>query len=255
MGLREQAIRFRRTSWGGGWSQALATEIYLALLQAEDVQPGQNITVNLGEDGTFRLPRGGGDLDLGLTLPELEFPPFTDNPGGDELDDQDDNRPDEGTRTRTERRTVRGVYPGMILSGTGNTYTVRLYPNSSQGSAPAVDSSGVSDAVAELLAEGDGGITVEGVKQLQIAEGETIPPGTWAMVFRVTNFAIKTTETVRRGSGEREREVETSTAGEPDTVRVTESGQVERVVSRDVEISVVSRFHEMAVPVWLGSAG
>lgn len=55
------------------------------------------------------------------------------------------------------------TFPGKVLSGSGNTYSVRIYTK------------GINNAG-----------TVVQVKQLQISNDETIPPDTWCLVAKVT---------------------------------------------------------------------
>ncbi len=58
------------------------------------------------------------------------------------------------------------VYPGMVAGGSGGTYTVNIYKQGLTGPATGVQ-----------------------VKQLQIAGGENIPTGTWALVSKGVNSA------------------------------------------------------------------
>jgi hypothetical protein len=207
-GLADQAIRLKRTRWKD--PQILAEELFLILLQDQANDPGPT-NITFPDDSNTQAPFEiiPDPLD-GFLLPDLELP--LPNPNPAELEQDAPEEVDQaGTRRRKRTKTItqvlRTVMPGVVTDGSGDTYACTLYPN-----GPDED-----------------GVAVTGVKQLQIDSGETIPTGTWGMVFRFTRYKIITTEVVELGAGT----------------------QVERVISKTTRVKVVKRSHCMQIPVWL----
>lgn len=215
--LREQAVRLRRTKWKDK-VDLLADEIFQILSSVPDTSPGQ-VTIDQG-DGLppITLPPNFTDSPFGdFVLPDLDLPSYDSNPVGvertaipDPLNGLD-NQPTRYLKTTKYIQRTRVVCPGVVVSGSGDTYRVRLYPN------------GLNDG-----SSGGSTLTVT-AKQLQIASTEAIPAGTWALVWRYTESEVELAQIVESGAG---------TAGE-------------REVSRETRVRVVRREHCMQVPVWL----
>jgi len=215
--LREQAIRLRRTKWKDK-VDFLSEELFQILSSIPDTSPGQ-ITIDQGDGSPpLTLPPSFTDSPWGgFVLPDLDLPSYDSNPVGVDRTDLPDpenglgNSPNRYLKTTKYVQRTRVVCPGVVVSGTGDTYRVRLYPN------------GLNDA-------SSGGSTLtETVKQLQIATAETIPAGTWALVWRYTESEVELAQIMESGAG---------TGGE-------------REVSRETRVRVIRREHRMQVPVWL----
>ena len=112
-----------------------------------------------------------------------------------------------------EYKWTRDTVPGVIGSKISDTtYNVTIYPNGQlvtmnpQASNPQVEALSVV------------------VTQLQIATGETIPPGTSAMVSKIAEFRIMTTELYNAQA---------------------------RTLTKSVNVQELQAAYYMQVPVWL----
>lgn len=192
--LRDEAIRMKRTKWRDR-TDLLAQELF-AIFASIDVPTTGPVTVDTGNGNpvTYDDPRLFQGTFGDLVLPDLNLPDFEDylNPNGVELAEPDtaDASPVRRRRQRRRVQYVREVFPGTVVSGTEDTYQVKVYPNGF--TAATVPASSFLGSPASLPA---GDATVE-VKQLQIADGETIPAGTWALVWSVSVVLITTDEEV-----------------------------------------------------------
>lgn len=233
MGLREEAVRLLRTKWR--FAQPLAEELFLILLQAREVNPGP-VSIDLGDGDTVTVPpRQALDPFGQFNLPDISLPGGLTgegngggtnggNPQFTELDDLPDPRDADQLPTRHERvhstlTRKTEVFPGEVgeKNGDDGTYTVECWP---------MGRNGFTTGGQEFSAKS---ITIEGVEQMQIAEGETIPAGTWAWVWRMSVIKTSVHETVEVGA----------------------AVQGERVPSTRTSVSVVHQEHAMIVPVWL----
>lgn len=225
MGLSGQAFRLLKCSWED--PQLLAEEMYLILLTDQDsVTAPTSVQQGTASDPT-RLPPGlANDPIPDLNLPVLDFPVSPDNPfdlqqgPSETLPSQDTNFHRQRKEVETTTQHTRSVVPGKVGTGSQGRYNVTLYPNSSQASQ--------TEAV-EFLEVGDLPIS-GGVKQLDGALD--VPAGTWTMVFRHTQWEIKTTRVLESGGGI----------------------QGEKEVSKSVEVRVVARHHEMQAVVQSSSS-
>ncbi len=203
------------------WKDAdlLAQEMYEILSQDQPETTGP-MTIN-GNDGSTGKPGPPAEPDPfgGFTFPDMFLPDFQ-QPVEDVQDEpnNDDQSPEQTPSTRrkktvTQTRHLRTVVPGLITGGSGTTYQVDLYPNGSTAT-------GTNGAVVKKTVT---------ATQLEIAEGETIPAGTWAMVFWHMEVQIITRKILESGGGT----------------------QGNRSVSTTTEVKVVKQDYEMQVPIWL----
>lgn len=205
MSLADDAIRLLRTDWGER-ANLLSQELYTIFLQYRDIDTGP-VTLNLGDGqpaitirpeslrdpfGQFRWPdfgaldgfRGGSTVfnrDSYLNQFNSNNVTFEETI----LDDGSQGRPRRLQRKRTELIPYRECMPGKIVSGSGSTYTVTLYPD------------GLENA----------GFNQSGVRQLQIDTNEIIPVDTWTLVSRHSKVEVSlviTVEVVDGMAGERE---------------------------------------------------
>lgn len=217
MSLSKQAIRLLRNKWRS--PQPLAEELYLILLQDQDVETSP-VSIDLGDNSSptqISSPLIFQPFFGGVDIPDFSFDLFPNNPFGVE---HAESTPDPVkktiTRKTTHYRTVREMAPGVVVSKQEDgTYTVTAYPL------------GLSSIVFDDRIETPSGKSLAGVGVLQIATGETIPAGTWVFVWRFV--VVKITET-----------------------RIIEKkGESERVVSRTVDMDIIHRDFRIQPPVWL----
>lgn len=248
-GLREQAVRLLRTKWRN--AQPLAEELFLILLQAIEPETGP-VNIDLGDgQGPIQVPpRQALDPFGQFQLPDLMLPPVDttfDSPGPDGdwpdgygpnvrifnnpyyffQEDPDEEAEDEREPPVHKRRRQKGtlerkteVFPGKILSKEeDSTYTVEAYPFGLEG---------FNDGVNPVEGSGDT-VTIAGVRQLQIADDETIPEGTWTLVHRLAVFRVTKTEEVETGP---------KLGGE-------------RVTTLGTNVELIHKEYTMQIPVWL----
>jgi hypothetical protein len=189
MSLRDQAIRLRRTKWKD--PQKLAEELFLILSQDSDPTTGP-VSIDNGDGVPISIRNPG--LVLGPTgnfrMPDMFLPVSSPNPneigeGGGGLpkplppDKPDDRNPQRKTRERTETQYARIAMSGQIISGKGNSYKVRVFPNGTAGKSQEVI-----------------------VKQLQIAPNEVIPAGTWVCpIIGIKKLELIVTELLESTEG------------------------------------------------------
>jgi hypothetical protein len=171
--FKKQSIRLLREDWTG--ASELAEEIYAILNNDEPLEIDGPVTIN---NTTGRPPltinQYGGDGDI-VTInnrdePPAEIPgvpPFDPGSPGDftitiinQFGGVETGTSGDGTPPSPRPETQGGGgFPGQVVSGDGSTYLVAVYENG-LGQPPAQRS----------------------VRQLAIAEGASIPAGTWALV-------------------------------------------------------------------------
>src|SRR6185503_1322859 len=125
-------------TWPGDLKLAM-DELYLAFLTDVDPRTGP-INISLGDNGQhLQLPEIAGRGPLGdfdfpdlifpdLILPSLQ-PQFTDEPLTFPTTRDGQVQSERIRRQRTEADHQRATVPAVIVSGSGPTYTVRLFPN------------------------------------------------------------------------------------------------------------------------------
>lgn len=175
--FRDRATIFQRLE-----QTLLNDEIFLMLAHAPDTTTGPVSAqpFNATEFPAIEFP-SFDDLNLPpLDLSFLEFPDLNQEPETDELP----GLGDAGGRhiTTITRHTTRETVPGTILSGSGDTYSVEIYPN------------GLNDYLNDDLDERDpnriktkGTITA---KHPQMDPESVIPVGTWVWVWRLVQVEI-----------------------------------------------------------------
>lgn len=177
--LGDQAMRLLRESWAS--PNELAEELFAMFTSDRPVTidspliinntsaDGPPITINQGgsNDQTIVINRDSPDPPDVPDFPDFDFPTpgntyitviyadgTVDNPADDPPPNQppdDDEQPEGG-----------GGFPGQVISGSDNDYTVEVYE------------SGLTLAPVSRQ-----------VRQLSIASGEVIDPGTWGLIGRV----------------------------------------------------------------------
>jgi hypothetical protein len=206
--LQEQAIRLMRTKWED--PNLLAQELFLILSQASD--PLATGPVTTTPDGAQTSTQWPSLPAVNFDLPNMDFPELpADIPSFD-----DTPAPDTPGGLRTKKTTIpsdrRVVVPAQVTGGSGNQYTVSLYPNGSRATDP---SGNVLTVTAQARCD-------------QIDPSETIPAGTWVWCYRYTRVnAITTQQLAQLPSG-------------PWVV-----------VSQSTQYKVISQTHDIIVPVWL----
>ena len=135
---------------------------------------------------------------FGLNLPPIPFPSFSDlniepidfvfpefaDLIPESFTDQHPGTGDSGGRHITDTRvsTKRETVPGTIVAGSGDTYSVQIYPN------------GLNNYLDDALIDRDvDNIVTSGViiaKHPQMDPLAVIPPGTWVWVWRLVKLTI-----------------------------------------------------------------
>lgn len=187
--------RLLRTRWYD--PQVLAEEIFLLLANGVRGPNLGPITIDLNDGSPPRTIRADNlrDPSGAFRLPDLEFPelnlanyglPDRDNLGHllnpmelnfienifvSDTSPDGTNQPRETTRQRTEVIRHRTVVPGKIVSGSGRTYTMTLYPNG----------------------EDADGFNVAGVTHMDVDPAEVFPVGMWFLVWRYLETKVTTT--------------------------------------------------------------
>jgi hypothetical protein len=176
MGLfAKQSIRLLRERWND--ATELAEEIYAILNNDEPLQIDGPVTINNNTSGPGITINNGGpgntggiqinrQPDPGINFPDLPPVPPTTAPvvtiiynGGNVT-----SGPDPNGQQPVGGGGGGGCFPGKILSGSGDTYSVAVYESGLAGEPKT-----------------------RVVKQLQIDPAETIQENTWVMVGKVGN--------------------------------------------------------------------
>ena len=181
--FRDQSIRMRRTKWPS--AHMLSDELFLIMSLVPDQTTGpleaQPFGLNLPpipfpSFNDLNIP----PLDLSfLEFPELQRQPFTNEQPG---------RGDSGGRhiTNTRQTTKRETVPGTIVSGSGDSYSVRVYPNGLNTLGGNYLNDGLENRDVD-------NITTSGVitaKHPQMDAQAIIPSGTWVWVWRLVQIEI-----------------------------------------------------------------
>jgi hypothetical protein len=157
--LADQAFRLLRDEWAGpGGAESLSQELYLILRSQDPLQIDSpvKITNDTGQPAVSVANNGNG------TETGSVFSITQGGIGGVKFDNLFPGTPAPAPATTPTVTSIGGGgIPGQIVGGTGLIYQVRLYPN---GSTPG---------------------NLVTVRQLSIAAGETIPPGTWTFVTKI----------------------------------------------------------------------
>lgn len=211
--LHDQAVRMRRTKWSD--PNVLADELFLILSRAPDnttgpitATPSDNsfppIEIPPVED--LNIP----PLDLGfLDIPES-------NP--QQTTTESPNQP-EGGRSLVNIQTTfkRETVPGTIVSGSGDSYSVQIYP---QGLG--------SDYFSQTLGSRNANVIqakkIVTVRQPESVAGAVIPVGTWVLVWRFVEVAII------------------------ETIQLNSTGGI---ISKNTNVVESATEHLMFHPVWL----
>lgn len=171
--LKRQSIRLMRESWHD--ANELAEEMRAIFNSEEPIvfdtpvvinnntsEPG--ITINNGGDGpTIQVNNNPGPPIQFPEYPPIEIPDFPNIPptiiynNDGTVTDEDGDAIDTGAGGGGG-----GGFPGQVVSGSGNMYSVAVYE------------AGLSFSPTTRL-----------VRQLQIHDDDTIPPGTWALIAKV----------------------------------------------------------------------
>jgi hypothetical protein len=176
MGIfKKQSIRLRREKWQN--ADELAEEIYGILNSDEPIEITSPVTINNTTGAPGLTINQHGDTDQGMVInrfpePPTQFPDippfdFPDGVGtqivivinGDGTISTGSGPPGTTINTTTIETGGGGGFPGVVVSGSGDTYEVDVYE------------SGLNESP-----------TRRTVTQLQIAEDAEIPAGTWAMI-------------------------------------------------------------------------
>ncbi len=164
MYLSQRIRLLRETPWRS--AQELAEELYAMFSGEDPVQFEEGITLQMGEDGRspIEITDFNGDDDtplLRLRRGDLVFDLMIDASGDLVVERSDGEGGSESSDNATdpEVATSTATFPGKVLSGTGTSYEVEIYPSGLSGDTETVT-----------------------VTQLQIDASETIPADTWAMV-------------------------------------------------------------------------
>jgi hypothetical protein len=178
-----QLLRLLREKWNS--PKELAEELYAMLQDGNPVETAGGLTLS-NIPGVAPLTLKPSDFG---TQPAISFGTAADDPAiGWQADDagiafdgpafqfnvMDDGIPstyDVGGNTKAPNNIVNkitvkltaGGYPGKVMSGTGDTYQVQIYPTGLSGPSQTVS-----------------------VKQLSIAEAAEIKAGTWTFVTKTT---------------------------------------------------------------------
>lgn len=173
--MRDQAPRLIREKWAD--PNELAEEIYAIWTSDKGVTldgpvtinnttGGSSLTINQGSvgDTAIEINNNPADIDLGDVgdvVIEDNSTTIIDGGGGVEFFDDPPDEPEEPQEGEGESQGGGGGgTPGKVISGSGQTYQVTLYPSGPAGAA---------------------GQTVS-VTQLDIASDAAIPEDTWTIV-------------------------------------------------------------------------
>ncbi len=171
--LADQSIRLRRTKWPD--AAMLADELFTIFSKLSEETTG-NIQVESSISG------GVTDIEAGKTL---SIPPF--DLLFPEIIPDEVVTPSADTVTTVTKFWQRATIPGKIISGSVDSYVVRIYPNGPNGP----DSREVICTPLNIP---------QGVSILQALRGinpdwSILLIGTWTMVFRVVQLEVTRVET------------------------------------------------------------
>lgn len=177
--LRDQAIRMRRTKWPD--AHLLGDELFLIFSRAPQTTTGPITAKTSNPNFTPIQFESLDDLNIEpLDLAFLDVPDLQLEPATTSLPGTLDNGGTQLTNTRTTVR--REVIPGVVLSGSGDSYSVEVYPKGL--------SSYLNDDIDDRDTDNiDTKVTVT-AKHPQMAVTSVIPVGTWVWVWRVVTIEI-----------------------------------------------------------------
>jgi hypothetical protein len=174
--LLDSAVRLQRNSWGGGQTQKLSQEIFSLLTGIQP--PVRQVTVTDDNGNPFVVPPmsfptidpiifNWDDPGNPIYDPPSVIPPA--NPSVNPNDPQDPNvtPPDGQPTTTSQSKVYRNVFPGQILSSSGNDFEVMLYPSGLQD---------ISDNRVVIAQCADA------------SQASSVSAGTWVLVFMAVHY-------------------------------------------------------------------
>lgn len=168
----------RRTKWTD--PVMLSDELFLVFSRVPETSTGPITAASSNPAISPTTFPPTDDLNIEpLDLAFLDFPDLQQEP----VTTESPELPNGGRQiVNTRQATKREVVPGTILSGSGDTYSVEIYPN------------GLDNYLLEDADDRDtGDIDTKGtitVKHPQMASSSSIPAGTWVWIWRLAQITI-----------------------------------------------------------------
>ncbi len=169
--LAEQSIRLRRTKWAD--PQPLADELWVILSRLEDSTQGASQVLSPVDGSVIDLPAGS---TLNISPFDFLFPEILPTVVTTSVP---------GTKTTVTTFYVRGTIPGKVISGSGSSYQVQIYPHGPNGPDSQVVTVVPLDIAQEITA-------LRGLNP----GWEPLLIDSWFLVYRTVQLEVSRIETI-----------------------------------------------------------